>query len=313
MEKVLVTGGSGFLGTHLVNKLLEQGRQVKILDIKEPKIKNVEFIKADIRNHNKVLEVTKDVDTIFHLASLVPQSKVDFSVYNDVICNGTASILKACKKYNIKMVHVSSSGVYGGARDKPLTEDHPKNPSSNYGRAKMNAELQCQKYALQGVNVVMVRPMAIIGPGIYGIFKLFLKLVKKNIPLITFGNGSNRIQLVSTSDTVDALLLAERYQKTGEVFNLGSDNIPTVKQQYKALIKHTKSKSFIIPIPSLLARVTFRTLYTLRLSPLLPEHYYVLDKNSILDITKTKKELGWKPQKNNTDMIIETFDGLFKR
>lgn len=311
-NNVLVTGGCGFLGFHLVNKLVEQGRNVKVYDAKDCKNKDVNFLKGDVRDFEKLKNFAKDVNVIFHLASLVPQSKVDLQAYKTVIVEGTENVLKICKENKIKMVHVSSSGVYGGERGKPLKEDNPKNPSGGYGTAKLEAELKCMEYAKQGVHVVMLRPMAIIGPGIYGVFKTYMNFVRYNLPLITFGDGSNRIQMVSVYDCVDALLLAEKYKKSGEAFNLGSDNIPTLKEQFKALIKHAKSKSIIIPLPAEFARKTCKIFYNLKLSPLTPEHYYVLDKDSILDNTKAKKELGWNPKRNNIEMNIEAYDWLVK-
>ncbi len=310
---VLVTGGSGFLGTALVNKLLEQGRKVKVVDIKECNNKNVEFIKADVRDLNKLMEAAKNVNVIFHSASLVPQSKVNPNEYKEIIVNGVENVLKVCRKYKIKLVHVSSSGVYGADREGIVKEDAEKKPVGYYGNAKWQAELKCQEYAKKGVKIVIIRPMAIIGPGIYGVFKKFISLIHKNLPLITFGNGDNKIQLVSLSDTVDALLLAEKYKgNNGEVFNIGSDNIPTVKEEFKELIKYAKTKSIIIPIPANLARVIFKFLYIIKLSPLTPEHYYMLDKNSILDNTKAKKILKWKPTKSNIDMIKEAYDWYIK-
>ena len=309
-KNVLVTGGSGFLGTELVNKLLKQGRKVKVYDIKDCKNKDVEFIKEDIRNLDKLINASKNIDVIYHLASPVPQSKIDSKEYKEVIVDGTENVLKVCKKNKIKMIHVSSSGVYGIDREGIVKEDAPK--KGDYGNGKWNAELKCNEYAKKGVKLVIVRPMAIIGPGVYGVFKKFIGFIHKNYPLVTFGDGSNRIQLVSLSDTVDALLLAEKYNKSGETFNLGSDNIPTVKRQFRVLIRYANSKSLIISIPANLAKIIFKILYTIKVSPLSPEHYYMLDKNSVLDITKAKELLKWKPKKNNIKMMEETYDWYVK-
>ena len=307
--KVLVTGGSGFLGNELVKALLKQKRKVKILDIKEPSLKGVEYIKADIKDFGALLNAAKNVDTIFHLASLVPQSKVNVDDYEKVIVDGTENVLKAGKKYGLKIIHVSSSSVYGANREDKINEDYPKKPIGPYANAKWNAEIKCQEYSGRGVDVVILRPMAIVGPGIYGVFKNFLNLIRNNLPLITFGNGSNRIQLLSLSDCVEALLCAEKQEgRSGEVFNLGSENVPTVKEEFRELIKYANSKSLIISIPASFARFIFKSMYLMNLSPLTPEHYYMLDKNSIVDINKAKNFLKWQPKKDNNLTLKETYD-----
>ncbi|MEK6940773.1 MAG: NAD(P)-dependent oxidoreductase [Nanoarchaeota archaeon] len=305
---ILVTGGSGFVGSHLLKSLLKHKKEVRVLDIRDCANKDVEFIKGDIRNIETLDKVTKNIDSIFHLASLVPQSNVNYSAYVDTIVKGTENTLKICLAKNIKLVHVSSSGVYGGGRQFPLKEDDPKNPQGAYGITKWQAEIKCQEYVKKGVDVVIVRPMAIIGPGIYGVFKKFISYVHNSYPLPTFGNGNNKIQMVSVHDCVDALLLAEKYIKPGETFNLGSDNIPTVKEEFKSLIDYSKSKSIVLPVPAILARTGCKILYKLKISPLTPEHYYVLDKNSILDNTKAKTLLGWTPKFDNIQMLKEAYD-----
>ena len=135
-----------------------------------------------------------------------------------------------------------------------------------------------------------------------------MKFVHRGYPLLMFGRGDNRIQLVSPDDVVDALLRAEHYPQSGEAFNLGSENVPTVREEFEALIRHAHSRSLLIPLPAWFARFSFRLLYILGLSPLTPEHYYMLDKNSMLDITKAKTLLGWRPQKDNIQIMQETYD-----
>src|SRR3989344_6773771 len=161
-KNILITGGSGFLGSELTNRLLKQKRKVKIYDIKEAKNKNIEYIKGDIRNLKRLAQALKDVNVIFHLASLVPQSKVDPKLYKEVIVDGTENVLKVCQEQKIKMIHVSSSGVYGADREGIVKEDAEKKPTGYYGNAKWQAELKCQEYVKKGVNVVILRPMAII-------------------------------------------------------------------------------------------------------------------------------------------------------
>lgn len=307
-SNVLVTGGSGFLGKHFVKCLVDKGRNVKILDIKDCENNNVEFVKGDIRDYETVRKCVKDVDVVFNLASLVPQSNVKKETYDQIIVNGTRNVIDACKDTSVKVIHVSSSSVYGLNRGKnPLKEDDPKKPVAAYGASKLSAEHLFTANS-DKVNSTMLRPMTIVGPGIYGLFKMFLGFVKRSYPLMIFGNGNNRIQMVSLSDTADALLLAEKREKSGEMFNLGSKDVPTFRNQIEALIKHANSKSVVISIPPSLGRGIFRFLHMIHLSPLMPEHYYTLDKDSILDISETEKILKWTPKKNNIQMTIEAYD-----
>lgn len=304
----LVTGGSGFLGTNLVNRLLKEKRKVKIFDTRKPKVEKVEFIKGDISNLDDVLKASQDVKVIFHLASVVPQANMSKKIYENVIIKGTENVLKACKKYKIKLVHISSSGVYGANRKGILKETDEKKPYEGYGESKWKAEKLCQKYAKEGVEVVILRPIAMIGPEIGGIVATFFKFIYYNLPLITIGNGNNRIQMLSASDCVDAMLKAEKYTKTGEVFNLGSENVPAFKHQLKEVVRRANSKSAVISLPTYPTKKFFEMLHKINLTFFVPEHYEMFDKNSILDISKAKRELGWKPKKDNIQMMAEAYN-----
>lgn len=152
--------------------------------------------------------------------------------------------------------------------------------------------------------------MTIMGPGVYGIFRRFFYWVNRNRPIPLFGSGKNRMQMVSTSDMVDACLLAEKSRVRGEIVNIGSENVPSLKELFQAVIEHTDSKSKLLPMNATLLRTFFRTLRVFHLSPLVPEHYFLLDKEFILDISKAKRLLKWKPKKNNIQMIIEAYDSF---
>lgn len=304
----LVTGGSGFLGTNLVKRLLKEKRRVKILDIRKPKVKGAAFILGDVTNFGDVMKAAKDAGVVFHLASVTPQLNMDEKIYRNVIIKGTENILKACKRYKIKLVHISSTSVYGANREGVLKENAEKKPYSGYGKNKWEAEKLCQKYAKGGVEVVILRPMAIIGPEIGGIVMKFLKFMRYNLPLITIGAGSNRIQMLSVSDCVDAMLKAEKYDKSGEVFNLGSENVTTFRNQLKQVTKNVKSKSVVIPLPSYPAKKFFEILYKLKIPLFVPEHYEMLDKNCIVDVSKAKNLLKWRPKKDNIQMMVEAYN-----
>ena len=304
----LVTGGSGFLGTNLVNRLLKDKRRVKILDIKESQTDKADFILGDIRNLDDVLKSAQGANVIFHLASVIPKLDSKREIYKEVIVNGTENVLKACEKYKIKLVHISSSAVYGANRSGALKESDEKKPYEGYGKSKWEAEKLCQKYAKKGVKVVILRPIAIVGPHMNGIAKTLFKFIHYNLPLITIGSGNNKIQMLSVSDCVDAILKAEKYNKSGDVLNLGSENVPTSKHQLEEVVKRVKSKSLVVSIPAYPAKKFFEILHNINLTFFVPEHYEMFDKNSILDISKAKRNLEWKPKKDNTQMMAEAYN-----
>ncbi len=308
----LITGGSGFLGTNLALRLINEQRKIRILDIKKPKMDGIEFIYGDVTNYGSVLKAAKGADVIFHLASPVPQTKADEKLIERAIVGGTENVLKACQKYGSKLVYISSSGVYGSNRNSILKETDEKMPYEGYGKGKWEAEKLCQEYARKGVKVVILRPVGIIGPYISGLVLIFLKLIFYNVPLITIGNGKNKIQLLSTSDCIDAILKAESYPKSGEVFNLGSKNVPTLRDQFKTVVKKVKSKSVVIPVPKYIAKLFFAFLHKVNLTILPPDHYRSLDKNIMVDITKAEKLLKWEPKKDNVQMTIEAYNWYAK-
>jgi len=312
-KKCLITGGSGFVGTNLALKLLDENRNIKIFDVKKPKIDNVDYINGDVTKLNEVMDATKDVDVIFHLASLVPQSKVDKNLVEKILILGTENVLKACKKNNIKLIHISSTAVYGSNRQGASKESDEKRPYGGYGIGKWKAEEICQKYVNDGVNVVILRPVGIIGPYISGLVLKFIKFIHFNVPIMIIGSGKNKIQLLSVSDCIDAILLAEKYDGPGEVFNIGSENVPQFRFQIQKVVEQVKSKSIVIPLQKNIAKLFFAILYKINLTILPPDHYRMLDKDIIVDISKAKNILKWKPQKDNIQMMVEAYNWYYTK
>lgn len=308
----LVTGGSGFFGAHLVKKLDEMGEDVTIMDIKRPGQKT-KFIMGDVTRQKDVEKAVSGVDTIFHLAALLPQSAVtDAHVYN-VNYYGSKNVFEVAKRRNIKVVHISSSSVFGVPVKKIYSENDAKNPIGPYGRSKLDAELLFSDICADGLDAVALRPMTIMGPGIYGLFNRCLNWIKRGYPVPVFGDGKNRLQMVSAEDLAEACICADEKNVSGEIFNIGSDNVPPLRQMFENVIDRVGSSSKIISLPAGLSRKMFIFLRKLKLSPLSPEHYLIMDKNFILDNIKAKKMLKWKPQHDNTDMLVDAYNWLHEK
>ncbi len=252
--KVVVTGGCGFIGSHLVDKLVEVSEKVVVVDnlsysttryiekyIEDGK---VDFVKADVRNLSLMKKVVAEADAIFHMAA---QPDVRLSVKHplkDFSCNtlGTLTMLEACRLNDIeKFVFASSGGTIYGLSSKPASEDRPLNPISIYGASKASCEMYLRAYSyLYGIKAVSLRYGNIYGPrstrGV--IYDFFMKLRKNPRKLTVLGDGMQRKSYLYISDCISATLLVSKTE-TGrfDAFNVSSPEVITVREIAKIVIE----------------------------------------------------------------------------
>ena len=166
MEKVLVTGGSGFLGINLIRYLLNKGYSVRSIDLLPfdyPEKKDIEAVIGDIRDKEKVAEVMKGIDLVIHCAAALPLYTPEDIMSTDV--GGTRNILDAAELAKVKrMIHISSTAVYGIPDHHPLVEDDKLDGVGPYGQAKIDAEAVCLEFRKKGMIVPIMRPKSFIGP-----------------------------------------------------------------------------------------------------------------------------------------------------
>jgi len=289
---------------------LQERHDVMIFDLREPTSSKATFLKGDVTNIQELRHAFKNAETVFHLAALLPQFAATKERLYEVNHQGTENVLKCAAEKDARVIHVSSSSVYGVPTSVPCSEDSQKNPLGIYGKSKLEAESLCWEHHKNGGEVVVFRPMTLVGPGIYGIFDRWLRWLKKDWPVPIFGDGKNRIQMLSVHDMVDACVLAESRDVSGEIMNLGSDNVPGVRHMFQTVIERVASKSKIVPLNATVWRNIFRIGHLLHVSPLAPEHYLLMDKDFILDNSKAKRLLGWQPRYDNIEMVVEAFKGI---
>lgn len=161
-----------------------------------------------------------------------------------------------------------------------------------------------------GIEVVILRPSTIVGAGIKEpLFKKFLQLASKNMPLFYISPGKNYFQMTSLSDCVNACILAlKRDGINGEAFNIGADGTLPMKEQLLELKRRAGIKSALIPLPAGLTKLTMSILHPLGLSPLEPDHFHLADVDYVMDCNKAKKLLGWIPEQTNINMILEALE-----
>ena len=311
MNKILVTGGSGFLGIALVRSLVENGYHPRTLDINDPREpeleKSIEFIKGDVRDQRVVAEACKDVDTVFHLAAAVLPTRGKTS-YTSINTGGTRNVLQACLEQQVgQVVHISTSAVYGVPSRLPVTEDTPFRPMGYYGNAKFQGEEEIRRLRGQGLRVCILRPRTIVGTERLGIFHILFDWIKagKRVPII--GSGANLFQFVSVRDVVDACILAAQAESSDD-FNIGAEEFSTVRADLEALVRHAGSGARVVSIPAPIVKASLQVLDLMRLSPLMDWQYKVADKPFYFDISKAKRLLGWQPKDSNVQMFIDSYD-----
>jgi nucleoside-diphosphate-sugar epimerase len=314
----LVTGSSGLLGGCLVERLRARGASVRLMDLEAPRYAqgDAELVIADASDETAVVEAARGCDVIYHLAA-AQRMKPQFSGWSEeqIFRRNLAAarhVLTAAERGGVrKVVFTSSSGIYGVPRTLPCAEDHPPAPLGEYGRSKLEAERLCREAIDRGLDVTVLRPMSLFGPGMSGIFVMLFEWIRKGQPVFMLGDGRNRVQASSAWDVADACLRAAGSPSArGGFFNVASDpdTVPTVRQEVEALVAHAGTGSRIVPIPASLLRSAARTLGLFGLSPIVREHYVLADRDFILDIRAAKQALGWEPRYDNERMLTEAYD-----
>ncbi len=311
MEKILVTGGSGFQGITLVRRLVEDGYHPRVLDINDPNEpqleSSIEFIRGDIRDQRVVGEACRGVDTVFHLAAAVLPTRGK-RAYMTTNAGGTRNVLEASLEHQVsQVVHISTSAIFGMPRRLPVTEDSEFRPMGYYGNAKFRGEQEVRRLREKGLRVCILRPRTIIGTERLGIFHILFDWIKggKRIPII--GRGDNLFQFISSRDVVSACLQAARMESNDE-FNIGAAEYSTVRKDLEALVAHAGSGSRVVSIPAPMVKLSLQVLDLLRLSPLMDWQYKVADKAFYFDISKAKRLLDWQPEDSNKSMFTESYD-----
>ena len=283
--KYLVTGGAGFIGSHLTKKLVEEGNDVTIIDnLNTGKEKNLEsiknkidFVKGSILDIELLEKLTKDVEGVYHQAALasVQDSFFKSDEYHDVNVNGTENILKLAKQYNFKVVYASSSSVYGNPVRIPIKESDEKNPINPYAETKLKKEELAQKYSEMGVKVIGLRYFNVFGKGqskeYAGVLKLFLERIRDKLPPKINGDGTQFRDFVYVGDVVNANIMSMNSDVNHAFFNVGTNTSITILDLAKIIIKFAKLD--LEPIFGLKGDV----------------------QKTIANIDLIKEKIGWKP------------------
>jgi nucleoside-diphosphate-sugar epimerase len=247
----IVTGGAGFIGSHLTKHLIKKGHKVSVIDslrrgsfdnLKEIKDK-IDFQEVDILDYDKMKNVAKNVDGIFHQAALgsVPQSFKEPEEYHRVNAIGTENVLKLAKEFGFKVIYASSSSVYGNQEKFPIKEDAEKKPLNPYGKSKLESEQFAKKYADLGVKVIGLRYFNVFGigqnPNYAGVVPKFIERLVQHKPPIIFGDGKQLRNFTFVDDVVEANVLAFENKIEHAFINIATGVMTSVKELAEIMIK----------------------------------------------------------------------------
>lgn len=294
--RILITGGAGFIGSHLCDKYTKEGHTVICLDnfmsgnlanIKHLlDCRNFKLVKGDIRNFDLLEKIMRDVDVIFHLAAQihVDRSYIEPRLTYDVNVIGTQNVLEVARIHDAKkVIQASTSEVYGSAQYSPINEHHPLNAPHPYGASKIAADRMCYAYIqTYGIDVSILRFFNIFGPrqrdvGYGGVISIFTRRVLSNIPPIIYGDGRQTRDYTYIDDAINAYDLVLKHEcPIKEPINFGTGKEISIADIANMIIKLCNKNEIINPV---------------YVEPRIGEV-----KRLIADATNAKKLLSWEPK-----------------
>ena len=307
----LITGGAGFLGINLTRYLLARGHHVVSLDIADfnyPERDRIKAIKGDIRDRSSVDRAMEGVQIVVHTAAALPLYRKEDIFSTDL--DGTRNVLQSAFEHGAeRVIHISSTAVYGIPDHHPLYEDDPLHGVGPYGEAKVKAEQICLEYRAKGRCVPIIRPKSFVGPERLGVFALLYDWAKdgKNFPMI--GSGNNRYQLLDVEDLCEAIYLCATLDRdrVNDTFNIGAKEFTTMREDYQAVLDAAGFGKKIIPLPAAPVIWALRILEALHLSPLYKWVYETAATDSFVSIEKAERVLGFTPKYSNKEALVRNY------
>ena len=322
--KVLVTGGTGFIGSHLVKKLVDEKNEVKCLVRKDSNtnfLKNlrIELVVGDTTDKNSLKNITDDIDVIYHLAAIVNHKKTvkSYQEHYNVSVTGTENLVKSCLDSKIKkFVYVSSIAAIGLRNRKMLLDENVEcRPNTLYGKAKFEAEKMLLGYFNKNnFPVAIVRPSSIYGEGdskgsILSLARFVNNRIKKNQPYPFFSHGKNTTSLCYVKNLVKGFSIVGENGESGEVYHIADARPYTIKEMVETIADVLGGNLKKISIPKSfvwLGSLFFEPFKIIGLNPPLYLRKYVeMTANSAFDISKIRK-LGYDPEDNFKKFISNT-------
>jgi nucleoside-diphosphate-sugar epimerase len=322
MTEVLITGGGGFIGSHLVDSQLARGYLVRTVDLHVERLAHtanlpgLDVVVGDLLDPELVARLVEGVDLVYHLASAHLDVSLPDDHYWRVNVDATLGLLRAARTAGVsRVVHCSSVGVIGDVKNPPADEHAPCHPTNIYEKTKLAGEQAALQYAAEtGFPVVVARPAWVYGPRCPRTEKLFRTIARRRFPF--FGDGSTLRHPVYVSDAVRGLeLCAEAIGVTGQIYILAGDEPVTIKTLVGMIAQVLDVRPPALHLPVALGKAGGHAL-ELAFGPLgrqPPFSRRSLDfflKDNAYDIGKARRDLRFKPQVDLHSGLVETLHWL---
>lgn len=310
MDKILVTGGSGFFGQILLKYLTQLGYECINIDIVTSEFvhPNIIHYQQDIRDLGALDQIVAGykIAAIIHCAAILGHGINSKKVLWTTNVDGTENIACLAKKHHIKkVIFTSSNCLWGNKFNRPIVEEDTPCPVELYGKSKWEGEKILLKYQ-EWFDSIIIRCPTIIDSGRLGLLGILFQFMYENRKVWVVGDGNNYYQFIYAEDLAHACLKSLSYNGT-EVFNIGADHVKSYNDVYGYVIEKAGSKSKIKSLPKKLTLFGMKVAFMLRLSPMGPYHYKMIAESFIFDTTKIKSKLDWNPTLTNEEMLYKAY------
>ena len=256
-------------------------------------------------------EACTGIDVVYHNVAQVPLAK-DPVLLRTVNIDGTEILLRACETAGVgKVIHTSSSAVFGVPENNPVLPSTAPAPREAYGRAKLAAEYACWAAVGRGLDVSIVRPRTILGHGRLGIFGILFEWIADGADVFVLGSGDNQYQFVHSDDLADICLLAAARSGPG-LYNAGTDRFCSMRESLESVCAHAGTGAKVRSLPAGPAGLAMHAAASLKLAPFAPYHWIMYSKSMWFDIEHAREQLGWQPKRSNQEMFAESYDWFVK-
>ncbi|RSS36833.1 NAD(P)-dependent oxidoreductase [Streptomyces sp. WAC08241] len=302
---ITITGAAGMLGSRLAERLLAEGHEVRGVDLRPgPGV----VLTGDIRDRALMDKALDGADVLVHAAAALP-SYPDEQI-RSIIVGGTRNVFAAAAAAGTpRVVHISSTAVYGLPTVVPTPEEYPREPVDTYSRAKAAAEEIAERYRAEGICVPILRPKTFVGPGRMGLFSMLFEWAEEGRNFPVLGKGNVRIQMFAVDDLVDAVttVIHAEDDVANDTYNLAATEFGTLREDFQAVLDAAGHGKRVVGLPARPALALLSVLQRLKLSPVYGRLLHKLMDDSYVSTDKAKARLGFAPRLSNAEAVLRTY------